>query len=77
MMFPVRTSDVAALLGRRPARLHQLIELKKIPTPPRDSSGNYYWLPVHVEAARAFLAQGRPYKPRRGGAGATTKKEED
>jgi hypothetical protein len=65
-MTVIRTSDVAALLGRRVQRLYQLIEYKKIPAPPRDSAGAYYWLPIHVEAARAYLAAGRPYRPKRG-----------
>jgi hypothetical protein len=76
-MVVIRTSGVAALLGRRVQRLYQLIEAKKIPCPPRDTSGAYYWLPEQIEAARVYLAGGRPYRPRRGGAGsATTKKEE-
>jgi hypothetical protein len=64
-MLIVRTSAVAALLGRQSKRLYQLIEYGKIPCPPRDTSGAYYWRSEDIEAARAYLDAGRPYKPRK------------
>jgi hypothetical protein len=55
----LKTSGAADALGVPYWLLHQLIRERRLPPPPKDSSGDYVWLPQDVERARAALAARR------------------
>jgi hypothetical protein len=53
--MPRKSADVAAELNISDMRLLYLVRAKKIPRPPKDSSGDYIWDDALVEAARQAL----------------------
>jgi hypothetical protein len=64
----LKTTAAARALGVSYAVLYGLLRDGKIDPPPRDSSGDYVWLPGDVERARSALAA-RGRRTRSGGAG--------
>ena len=51
----IKSPQVAARLGVNYWRLMNLLRSRKIPPPPKDSSGDYVWSKRHVEAAKKAL----------------------
>jgi hypothetical protein len=61
-----RTRDVGILLRENWWTIYNLIRLKKMQAPRKDSDGNYLWFEDDVRRARAALATHRPNgRPRR------------
>jgi DNA-binding transcriptional MerR regulator len=54
-----KTKAVADLLGITYHRLFELIRSNKIPSPQKDSSGDYVWTEQDIERARHALAARR------------------
>jgi hypothetical protein len=56
MTYPLKTPQVANLLGVSYWRLMAMLRSGKYPEPGKDSSGHYSWQEADVEAARRALA---------------------
>lgn len=57
--MPLKTIDVAQLLGKRITTLRSLIQSRKIPAPQKDSSGTFVWSTEDIARAREALATDR------------------
>jgi hypothetical protein len=58
----LKTGAAADALGVPESDLHYLVRRKRIPPPPKDSSGDYVWLPDDLDRARAALASVRRHR---------------
>jgi hypothetical protein len=62
MSKDIKTRQVAEVLGTPAYQLMNLMVRNRIARPSKDCSGNYWWTPQEVEAARQALAT--PYARR-------------
>jgi hypothetical protein len=58
----LKTAVAAERLDVPPYRLTNLVRYRRIPAPPKDSSGDFLWSPADLERARQALAAGRRRK---------------
>jgi len=53
----IKTPVAASILGVAETHLYSLLRKRKIPTPSKDTSGDYCWTEVDLDAARQAIAK--------------------
>ncbi len=54
--MPLKTSQIPDLIGCTYGQLIGALRARKFPLPPKDSSGDFVWDKVHIDAARRAIA---------------------